>query len=134
MLSNTWVVIWIWVCVCTRIEKGKSKLTSKENFGKNQTRIYNLYCDFVLKNPFYEVEMPIRCELFDQSLLAAATVFNKRSPVAAAAAAAAATAAAAAAAAAANAAAAVPAAVAAAPGVSAGGGWWLWTKWTRKYF
>lgn len=31
-------------------------------------RIYDLYCDFVLKNPFYEVEMPIRCELFDLNL------------------------------------------------------------------
>lgn len=27
--------------------------------------IYELYTDYVLKNPFYEVEMPIRCELFD---------------------------------------------------------------------
>lgn len=27
--------------------------------------IYELYTDFVLKNPFYEMEMPIRCELFD---------------------------------------------------------------------
>ena len=26
--------------------------------------IYDLYVDYVLKNPFYEVEMPIRCELF----------------------------------------------------------------------
>ena len=31
-------------------------------------RIYDLYCDYVLKNPFYEVEMPIRCELFDTNL------------------------------------------------------------------
>ena len=29
---------------------------------------YELYTDFVLKNPFYEMEMPIRCELFDISL------------------------------------------------------------------
>lgn len=27
--------------------------------------IYELYTDYVLKNPFYEMEMPIRCELFD---------------------------------------------------------------------
>lgn len=32
-------------------------------------RIYDLYTDYVLKNPFYEVEMPIKCELFDQHLL-----------------------------------------------------------------
>lgn len=27
--------------------------------------VYELYTDYVLKNPFYEMEMPIRCELFD---------------------------------------------------------------------
>ncbi|PKI55135.1 trafficking protein particle complex subunit 4-like [Punica granatum] len=30
--------------------------------------IYELYTDYVLKNPFYEMEMPIRCELFDVNL------------------------------------------------------------------
>lgn len=30
--------------------------------------IYELYTDYVLKNPFYEMEMPIRCELFDLNL------------------------------------------------------------------
>lgn len=33
------------------------------------TSIYELYSDYVLKNPFYEVEMPIRVELFDHYLL-----------------------------------------------------------------
>ncbi|KAG6646781.1 hypothetical protein CIPAW_07G032000 [Carya illinoinensis] len=27
--------------------------------------IYELYTDYVLKNSFYDMEMPIRCELFD---------------------------------------------------------------------
>lgn len=31
-------------------------------------KIYELYSDFVLKNPFYSLEMPIRCELFDRNL------------------------------------------------------------------
>jgi len=31
-------------------------------------RVYSLYSDYVLKNPFYELDMPIRCELFDQQL------------------------------------------------------------------
>lgn len=31
-------------------------------------RIYELYADYALKNPFYSLEMPIRCELFDTSL------------------------------------------------------------------
>lgn len=31
-------------------------------------RVYELYADFVMKNPFYTVEMPIRCAKFDQGL------------------------------------------------------------------
>mmetsp|Transcript_67889 Transcript_67889/g.141544 ORF Transcript_67889/g.141544 Transcript_67889/m.141544 type:complete len:136 (-) Transcript_67889:58-465(-) len=37
-------------------------------------QIYSLYSDYVLKNPFYELDMPIQCELFDvkvQDLVAA---------------------------------------------------------------
>ncbi|XP_050385580.1 LOW QUALITY PROTEIN: uncharacterized protein LOC126802082 [Argentina anserina] len=40
--------------------------------------IYELYTDYVLKNPFYEMEMPIRCELFDISL----TQATQKDPVA----------------------------------------------------
>lgn len=32
------------------------------------SRIYELYADFVLKNPFYEVEQVIKCELFDEAV------------------------------------------------------------------
>jgi hypothetical protein len=31
-------------------------------------RIYELYSDYVMKNPFYQLEMPIRCEEFDRHL------------------------------------------------------------------
>lgn len=31
-------------------------------------RVYELYADFALKNPFYSLEMPIRCELFETNL------------------------------------------------------------------
>jgi hypothetical protein len=31
-------------------------------------RLYELYSDYVLKNPFYTSEMPIRCNLFDRQL------------------------------------------------------------------
>ena len=41
-------------------------------------RIYDLYTDFVLKNPFYEVEMPIRCELFDTNLFATIGMLHRR--------------------------------------------------------
>ncbi|KAH8820296.1 Sybindin-like protein [Xylogone sp. PMI_703] len=31
-------------------------------------RIYELYADYVMKNPFYQIEMPVRCEVFDRKL------------------------------------------------------------------
>jgi len=31
-------------------------------------RIYELYTDYALKNPFHKLEMPIRSELFDMNL------------------------------------------------------------------
>lgn len=31
-------------------------------------KLYELYGDFALKNPFYSLEMPIRCDLFDTNL------------------------------------------------------------------
>ena len=30
--------------------------------------IYVLYADYALKNPFYELDMPIRCDLFSQGV------------------------------------------------------------------
>ncbi|XP_046554072.1 trafficking protein particle complex subunit 4-like [Haliotis rubra] len=31
-------------------------------------KLYEIYADFALKNPFYSLDMPIRCELFDDNL------------------------------------------------------------------
>ncbi|KAJ5140980.1 Sybindin-like protein [Penicillium atrosanguineum] len=31
-------------------------------------KIYDLYADYVMKNPFYQLEMPVRCEAFDRHL------------------------------------------------------------------
>lgn len=42
------------------------------------TLVYDLYADYVLKNPFYEVEMPIRCELFDVNLAQTVTNVHRR--------------------------------------------------------
>ena len=39
-----------------------------------ETRVYSLYADYVLKNPFYELDMPIRCELFDLQLTSEVTL------------------------------------------------------------
>ncbi|XP_022097663.1 trafficking protein particle complex subunit 4-like [Acanthaster planci] len=33
-------------------------------------KIYEVYSDFALKNPFYSIDMPIRCQLFDDNLKA----------------------------------------------------------------
>jgi len=30
--------------------------------------VYERYADFVMKNPFYQLEMPVRVEAFDRSL------------------------------------------------------------------
>lgn len=30
--------------------------------------VYEMYADYVMKNPFYEVEMPIHCSKFDLKL------------------------------------------------------------------
>lgn len=32
-------------------------------------KIYELFADYVLKNPFYQLEMPVRCEAFDRHLV-----------------------------------------------------------------
>ncbi|KAJ6653198.1 hypothetical protein lerEdw1_010071 [Lerista edwardsae] len=45
-------------------------------------KIYEIYSDFALKNPFYSLEMPIRCELFDQNLKLALEVAEKAGPFA----------------------------------------------------
>jgi trafficking protein particle complex subunit 4 len=41
-------------------------------------KIYELYADYVMKNPFYQTEMPIRCESFDRKLGAYIRPLNSR--------------------------------------------------------
>ncbi|KAI9906954.1 hypothetical protein PsorP6_003526 [Peronosclerospora sorghi] len=41
--------------------------------------VYELYVDYVLKNPFYELEMPIRCALFNTELKTFVDKFNLES-------------------------------------------------------
>jgi len=40
--------------------------------------VYELYSDYVLKNPFYETDMPIHCERFDEKLIKLAEDYNRR--------------------------------------------------------
>ena len=46
--------------------------------GQVLKEVYVLYSDFVLKDPFYELEMPIRCESFDQKLQKLADDYHRR--------------------------------------------------------
>eukprot|EP00041_Stephanoeca_diplocostata_P003340 m.33688 g.33688 ORF g.33688 m.33688 type:complete len:145 (-) comp14249_c0_seq1:156-590(-) len=45
-------------------------LSSLDQTGVDQLlrKIYTLYADYVSKNPFYALDMPIRCSLFDTKL------------------------------------------------------------------
>ncbi|KAL0482850.1 trafficking protein particle complex subunit 4 [Acrasis kona] len=36
----------------------------QQNLDQLARTIYELYADYVMKNPFYEMEMPIHCDLF----------------------------------------------------------------------
>jgi len=40
-------------------------------------KLYELYSDYALKNPFYSLEMPIRADLFEQNLLVAIEQIEK---------------------------------------------------------
>lgn len=40
--------------------------------------VYVLYSDYVLKNPFYELDMPIQCERFDEKIQQMAAAINRR--------------------------------------------------------
>lgn len=42
--------------------------TMQTNVDIAMRRVYDLYSDYVMKNPFYQLEMPIRCETFDRKL------------------------------------------------------------------
>uniref|UniRef100_A0A7S2IS43 Trafficking protein particle complex subunit n=1 Tax=Haptolina brevifila TaxID=156173 RepID=A0A7S2IS43_9EUKA len=40
--------------------------------------VYVYYSDFVLKNPFYELDMPIQCERFEEKVIKLAADYNRR--------------------------------------------------------
>lgn len=54
--------------------------TSKGNVDAAGTlrRVHKAFCDYALKNPFYELEMPVRCELFDVNLANVVRAVNER--------------------------------------------------------
>lgn len=52
--------------------------TTQANVDVTTRRIYELYSDYVMKNPFYQLEMPIRCEMFDRKLNSYIREINNR--------------------------------------------------------
>jgi trafficking protein particle complex subunit 4 len=52
--------------------------TAQANVDVTIRRIYEMYCDYVMKNPFYQLEMPVRCDLFDRKLNSHIREINNR--------------------------------------------------------
>ncbi|KAK2593812.1 hypothetical protein QQS21_008470 [Conoideocrella luteorostrata] len=52
--------------------------STQTNVDVTLRRIYDLYSDYVMKNPFYSLEMPIRCDMFDRKLLSYIREINNR--------------------------------------------------------
>ncbi|KAL1873999.1 hypothetical protein VTK73DRAFT_605 [Phialemonium thermophilum] len=52
--------------------------TTQTNVDGTVRRIYDLYADYVMKNPFYQLEMPIRCDMFDRKLASYIREVNNR--------------------------------------------------------
>ncbi len=48
--------------------------------GESLTRVYQIYADYVVKNPFHTLEMPIRSDLFDAQLQRLITGLNSIGP------------------------------------------------------
>ncbi|SPQ19326.1 d4b6af0b-7a98-4d23-9a24-f770e5cc1b43 [Thermothielavioides terrestris] len=41
---------------------------TQANVDATMRRVYDMYTDYVMKNPFYQLEMPVRCDMFDRKL------------------------------------------------------------------
>ncbi len=52
--------------------------TAQANVDVTLRRIYDTYADYVMKNPFYQLEMPVRCEMFDRKLNSYIREINNR--------------------------------------------------------
>ncbi|KAL2070982.1 hypothetical protein VTL71DRAFT_14008 [Oculimacula yallundae] len=48
------------------------------NVDKIVSKIYELYADYVMKNPFYQLEMPVRCEAWERRLVGYVRPLNSR--------------------------------------------------------
>ncbi|KAF4634247.1 hypothetical protein G7Y89_g3863 [Cudoniella acicularis] len=50
----------------------------QQNIDRIMARIYELYADYVMKNPFYSLEMPVRCEGWERRLVREIRGVNSR--------------------------------------------------------
>jgi len=50
---------------------------NQQGVGQLLDKVYELYADFALKNPFYSLEMPIRADLFEEHLQVAIDQIEK---------------------------------------------------------
>lgn len=62
------LILWNWFFACTGTKFFVVCEPGAQHMETLLKYVYELYTDYVLKNPFYEMEMPIRCELFDVNL------------------------------------------------------------------
>jgi len=55
----------------------------KHNYVDNLLKkLYELYSDYALKNPYYSIDMPIRCDLFDEHLKMSLDQFERSQNIA----------------------------------------------------
>ena len=50
------------------MDKGKAQNLASQVADNFLRKIYCVYCDYVMKDPFYSLEMPIKSELFDKKV------------------------------------------------------------------
>ena len=55
-------------------------MTTVQNMDVLLRKLYELYADFALKNPFYSIDMPIRAEKFDEAIRLLVEKHEKLSP------------------------------------------------------
>ena len=58
-----------------------SAYTNTQNVEPLLRKIYELYADFALKNPFYSIDMPIRAEKFDAGMKTLVDRFERSLPL-----------------------------------------------------
>ncbi|KAK4131792.1 Sybindin-like protein [Trichocladium antarcticum] len=52
--------------------------TTQANVDLTMRRVYDMYTDYVMKNPFYQLEMPVRCDMFERKLASYIREINNR--------------------------------------------------------